>query len=140
MSIRFHYSEVSFQLINEDKICSWIQQLIESEKKVPGDIVYHFVNEEQILEINQLHLSHDYFTDIITFDNSFVNIINGEIFISIPTVQSNAIHFNTEFLLELHRVVIHGVLHLCGYKDNSDLEKIQMRKMENHYLSYLEEL
>jgi len=140
VSIRFHYSDVSFQLINESKICSWIQEVILSEEKITGDIFYHFVTEEEILEINQVHLSHDYFTDIITFDNSFVNIINGEIFISIPTVQSNAQHFNSDLLLELHRVVIHGVLHLCGYKDTSELEKNKMRLLENRYLSYLEEL
>ena len=102
---------VSFSLKNKRFIKSWIKDIIQQNKKELGDINYIFCSDEKILEINKEFLKHDYYTDIISFDYCEVNKINGDIFISIDTVKSNSIKYKTEFTEELHRVMIHGVLH-----------------------------
>lgn len=140
MSIVFNYQEEEFKILDEDLVKHWIKNVIEKEKKKLGEIEYNFVTENEILLTNREFLNHDYFTDIITFDNSFVNIINGVIFVSPDTVKSNAHNFKTLYINEMYRVVIHGVMHLCGYKDSSKSEKILMREKEDLYLVYLEEL
>lgn len=140
MNIEFNYSIDEYKLFDEQKVRSWIIDVIGEEKKIPGEIVYSFVNDEEILEVNQNFLNHDYFTDIITFDRSFVNIINGDLFVSIETVRTNSQILKNSENVELLRVIIHGIMHLCGYKDSSDKEKKEMRELEDRYLSYLERL
>ena len=140
MSIEFYYSKVEYKIVDEGRIREWIEKVIGKENKVLGEIDYNIVSDQEILEINQNHLNHDYFTDIITFDTSFVNIINGDIFVSFETVQSNSKRFSSEFLTEFYRVIIHGIMHLCGYKDASETEKLVMRALEEKYIAYLEEL
>lgn len=140
MEIEFNYSIDEYKLSEEHRIKDWIIKVIGKEEKVPGDIFYNFVSDEEILEVNQNFLNHDYFTDIITFDHSFVNIINGDIFVSMDTVKSNSKILKNDFSQELNRVIIHGIMHLCGYKDHSDDEKAKMRGLEDKYLSYLEKL
>jgi probable rRNA maturation factor len=97
-------------------------------------INYIFVSDRTILILNQKYLSHTYPTDIITFDNSILNCISGDIYISLDTVKFNSRKFNTDFRSELNRVMIHGILHLIGYKDKASSEKVVMRKKENYYL------
>lgn len=124
-------SEIDFQLDNEILFSNWISNVIFSENKKEGDINYIFCDDEFILEINKQYLNHDYYTDIISFDYSVGNELHGDIFISIERVQENAEDFNVTFDEELKRVIIHGILHYCGYKDKSEDEEVVMRSKEN---------
>jgi len=128
--ISFNY-EIEFQLENEDQYSSWISNVILSENKKEGDINYIFCDDEYILEINKQYLDHDYFTDIISFDYSVGNELHGDIFVSIDRVRENAIDFNVTFDEELKRVLVHGVLHYCGYKDKSVEDEQVMRSKED---------
>lgn len=140
MNIKFIYQDLLLIDFNEDKIRRWIISCIAEENKKLSEINYEFVSEETILKINKEFLNHDYYTDIITFDESLVNIIKGHIFISPATVKSNAKNNATSYEIELYRVIIHGIMHLCGYKDSSEEEKKLMRLKENTYLCYLEKI
>jgi rRNA maturation RNase YbeY len=131
------FSETEFKLQNEEGIVNWISDAINSEKKILGEINYIFVSDEYLLNLNKTYLNHDTLTDIITFDNSVGNILHGDIYISVERVQDNAIDFSVSFEEELHRVMIHGVLHLAGYRDKTDKEADEMRTRENHYLERL---
>ena len=113
----------------------WIKKItIEYGKKL-SKINYIFCSDKRILEINMQYLLHDYYTDIITFDYSVANIISGDIFISIDTINSNAVKFNVSFEKEILRIIIHGLLHLCGQNDKTDDEAIEMTRKENNALS-----
>jgi probable rRNA maturation factor len=136
----FQFEKEEYRVFEIEDVKKWLSFTAKSENKVIGEIVFHFVSEERILEVNQEYLNHDYFTDIITFDDSFVNIINGSIFISPDTVKYNSQILNISFSSEIHRVIVHGIMHLCGYKDSNRDEKIKMRKLEDKYLHYLEKL
>ena len=124
-------SEIDFQLDNETLFSNWISKVILSENKREGDINYIFCDDEFMLEINKQYLNHDYYTDIISFDYSVGNELHGDIFISIERVQENAEDFNVTFKEELKRVIIHGILHYCGYKDKSEDEEAVMRNKED---------
>lgn len=128
--ISFNY-ELEFQLENEEQYSSWISNVISSENKKEGDINYIFCDDEYILEINKQYLNHDYYTDIISFDYSVGNELHGDIFISIERVRENAIEFEVTFDEELKRVLAHGVLHYCGYKDKTGEEELLMRSKED---------
>ncbi|RPH32391.1 MAG: rRNA maturation RNase YbeY [Bacteroidales bacterium] len=131
MAIRFTNQDVKFTLKHKRKVVSWIKQIAENNNKVVGDISVIFVSDNYILSINNQYLNHNYFTDIITFDYSNKNIIEGDIFISIDTVESNSKTFSTCFSDELLRVIAHGVLHLIGFNDKIKNEKKEMREQEN---------
>jgi len=118
-------------------ITDWINEVIASNGKKAGWLSFQFCSDEQLLAINQQFLKHDYYTDIITFDETAGNTVNGEIYISLDTVASNALVFQQPFLKELYRVMIHGVLHLCGYGDKSPTESTQMRTLEDEALQLL---
>jgi len=137
VAINFFSEDISFKLSDKKKIKNWIKDLIEKYSYRVGDINYIFTSEDKILEINNQYLNHNYFTDIITFPYTDGQIISADIFISIPTVQSNAESFNESFLNELNRVIVHGVLHLIGFNDNTETENKRMREQENHWLSIL---
>ena len=124
-------SEIDFQLDNETTYSNWISRVILSENKKEGDINYIFCDDEFILNINKQYLNHDYYTDIISFDYSVGNELHGDIFISVERVQENAEDFNVTFDEELKRVIIHGILHYCGYKDKSEEEEALMRNKED---------
>ena len=109
--------------------------MAESEIFTLGDISIIFCSDNYILDINQRFLQHDYFTDIITFDYSEGRRISGDLFISVDSVRENAVEYGTEFSDELHRVIVHGILHLIGYDDHTDEEIKEMRAKENYYLS-----
>lgn len=120
--------------LNFDVITNWINQIVSRETKSVGELTYIFCDDEYILDVNRQYLDHDYYTDIVTFDYSEDNTVSGDMFISIDTVRSNSELFSTPFVQELHRVIIHGVLHLCGYGDKSELEEKIMRDKEQEAL------
>jgi probable rRNA maturation factor len=128
--ISFNY-ETDFQLDNEDQISNWISHIILSENKKEGDINYIFCDDDYLVQINEQYLNHDTLTDIISFDYSFGNELHGDIFISVERVQDNAVDFKVTFTEELQRVLAHGVLHYCGYKDKTDQDETIMRNKEN---------
>src|SRR5690554_3442853 len=125
----FNY-ETDFQLENESKYEDWIDSIIESEDKEPGEINYIFCDDDYLLEINKQYLDHDTLTDIISFDYCIGDLISGDIFISIDRVKDNAQEYEVSFHNELLRVMAHGVLHYCGYKDKSDEDEKIMRLKE----------
>lgn len=138
--ISFFSKDVSFCLNAKLKHKKWLKQLAESEKKVLGDLNYIFCTDEYLLTLNQKYLSHDTYTDIITFDYSEQPIIAGDIFISIDRLKENAVQFEVQFEDEVLRVMAHGVLHLCGYKDKEEIHKKEMTAKENKYINTYKEL
>ena len=133
-TILFHNADTSYILKNKRIISSWITDTIKEEEKQLEEISYIFCTDDYLLKINQEHLDHDTYTDIITFDYTEDGIISSEIYISVDRVRENAKNLGVAALDEIHRVIIHGVLHLCGYKDKSDLQSQEMRGKENYYL------
>lgn len=123
--------------IRRREITSWIRRVAATYGKKTGDIGYLFVDDEKILEVNRQYLGHDYYTDIITFDYSEEDVIQGDIFISVDTVRSNAEERGLTFDNELHRVIIHGILHLCGINDKGPGEREIMEMAENRALYLL---
>ena len=128
--IDFNY-ESEFTLDNESLYSDWLSRVIVSENKKEGEINYIFCDDDYLHNINVEYLNHDTLTDIISFDYSLGNELNGDIFISIERVQDNALDFNVSFEEELKRVMIHGVLHYCGYKDKTDKDESVMRQKED---------
>ena len=128
--ISFNY-ETNFLLENETVYETWIESIIESEDKEVGEINYIFCDDEYLHKINVEYLDHDTLTDIISFDYTEGNLVQGDIFISVERVQDNANDFNVSFVEELKRVMAHGVLHFCGYKDKSEADADLMRKKED---------
>lgn len=135
MAITFQYQEIKFKLQEASKIKSWIRKIIISEKKKTGQLDFVFTNDEKLLETNIQFLNHTTYTDIITFDYCEGDRISGDIIISVDRVKENAGKFGVDVQEELKRVIIHGVLHLCGYKDKTKQAAILMRKKEDQALS-----
>ena len=125
------FSENNFELEDNAAYEKWLQQVIISEEKKEGDINYIFCDDEYLHEINVKYLNHDDYTDIISFDNALGNILHGDIFISTERVAENAEKFQVSFQEELKRVIAHGLLHFCGYKDKTDDEAQLMREKED---------
>lgn len=134
--ISFNY-ETDFKLENETQVSDWISNTILSEDYKIGEINYIFCDDDYLHKINVKFLDHDTLTDIISFDYSVGKELHGDIYISIERVLDNAKDFNVDFVEELHRVIIHGILHYCGYKDKTDKDIKLMRSKENYYLSEL---
>ena len=132
--IEFNY-ETEFTIENEGAISNWISDVIKSENKKVGEINYIFCDDEYLLQINQEHLQHDFYTDIISFDYTVGNEINGDVFVSVERVKDNAVDFNVSFEEELKRVLVHGVLHYCGYKDKSEADVLLMRSKEDEKIA-----
>ena len=128
--INFNY-ETDFTLENEDVYASWLSSVIVSESKKEGEVNYIFCDDEYLHKINLEYLNHDTLTDVISFDYTMGNEINGDIFISIERVKDNAIDFNVPFEEELKRVLVHGILHYCGFKDKGEAEELLMRQKED---------
>ncbi|MDR0750161.1 MAG: rRNA maturation RNase YbeY [Tannerellaceae bacterium] len=139
MAINYYTEDIKFPPIKRRIVNSWIKEVVSLFEKKTGDISYIFCLDEKILEINKQYLNHDYYTDIITFDYSEKNIISGDIFISIDTVRSNSEKYKTLYMEELHRTIIHGVLHLCGVEDKGLGEREIMENYENKALLLLPE-
>lgn len=126
--------QTEFVLDDELAITNWIVNTAEEESFEVGDVTYVFCSDEELLKMNQEFLNHNTYTDIISFDYTVGKILQGEIFISIDRVMSNAETYDVSVEQELSRVIIHGILHFCGYKDKTDEESVIMRKMEDYYL------
>lgn len=140
MAISFSFIDTKTIPLKKKEIKSWIKNVIEQRGGKLGDISYIFCNDEYILNVNKEYLNHDYYTDIITFDYTEEDMsseklrVSGDLFISLDTVKSNSEELGLDFNQELHRVIIHGVLHLLGLKDKTDKEAKEMRKAEEECL------
>ncbi len=132
--IEFHYEDTHFELPNPDSVRTWIQSVIAAEKHQLRHLNYIFCSDNYLHHINLEYLNHDTYTDIITFPFAESPLVESDIFISVDRVRENAISFKTSFESELRRVIIHGVLHLCGYGDKTEEEKVLMRKKEEEYI------
>ena len=135
--INFYEEDANAHLRNRRVIKQWIKEIISSYKFSLGNISYIFCSDDYLLNINRQYLSHDYYTDVITFDYDEDNIVSGDIFISVDTVKSNSEQYSVSYNSELYRVIIHGVLHLCGLKDKSPEDAKLMREAEEKSLQLL---
>ena len=129
------YSEIDFKLDHPQEVNSWLSDIISEESKDEGDIAYIFCDDSYLHKLNLDYLDHDTLTDILSFDYSLGNEIHGEIYISVDRVKENAKSFQTSFEEEIHRVMIHGILHYCGYKDKQEEDIRLMRKKEEWALA-----
>lgn len=129
------FSETDFNLQDEDTYRQWLERVIESETKSIEEINFIFCNDDYLHKINLQYLDHDTYTDIISFDNSVDNQLAGDIFISVDRVKENAQEFNVDFEEELKRVLVHGILHFCGYKDKNESQSELMRQKEDEKIS-----
>ncbi|MDD7136414.1 MAG: rRNA maturation RNase YbeY [Bacteroidales bacterium] len=132
--IRYFCEDIKFTYKNKLANNRWLKMVAGSEIRKIGDINVIFCSDNYILDVNMKYLQHDYFTDIITFDYCEGKVLSGDLFISVDSVRENSIEFGTDFEEELHRVIVHGVLHLIGYDDHTDEDKKVMRQKENYYL------
>lgn len=137
MAITFYAEDIELPAIKEQPVRAWIKAVAEGYGKKTGAISYIFCSDEKILEVNRQYLQHDYYTDIITFDYTEGNKISGDLFISLDTVRTNAETFHTAYTEELHRAIIHGILHLCGINDKGPGEREIMEENENRALAIL---
>lgn len=137
MAVHFFTKGYNFNLKNKRLLKKWIQHVIEHHNYKLGDINYIFTDVDQIIEINNQYLKHNYPTDIITFPFSDFPIISADIYICIPVVKENAQQYNQSFVNELHRVLIHGILHLVGFEDSTDDEQKIMREQEDYWINRL---
>lgn len=138
--IYYNSEDTKLPKIQKRKITQWIKSVVKKHNYKVGDISYIFCSDEVILRVNREYLQHDYYTDIITFDYTEGNRISGDLFISLDTVKTNAEKFGTPYKEELHRVIIHGILHLCGIDDKGPGEREVMEKNENEALELLKEI
>ena len=130
--IDFQY--ISTEKISTENISNWLKDVTTKEGKEIGELVYVFCNDDYLIEKNIQFLKHDTLTDVITFDYCNEGIISGDILISTERVKENALKYKVDFLTELHRVLVHGLLHLLGYKDKNEKDAKTMREKENYYL------
>ena len=137
--VTFHVENISFKLSNRQRLKTWIKQVVADEAKTLGDVSCIFCSDDHLLSINKTYLNHDYFTDVVTFDYSERQVVSGDIFISVDTVRTNAQKYSVSFENELCRVMVHGILHLCGYKDSSKSEKLAMREREDFHLAKIQD-
>ena len=135
---------ISYHLegVEKPKICTrrtskWVKDVAEKHGKIVGEIAYIFCSDEYIIDVNRKFLNHDYYTDVITFDYSEGKKISGDIFISLDTVKTNAEAFNQDYYNELERIIIHGILHLCGFKDNEPKDKDELTYQEDEAIKLL---
>ncbi|MHA7942446.1 rRNA maturation RNase YbeY [Formosa sp. 3Alg 14/1] len=134
--IYFNY-ETDFEIADEEKLANWIIATIIEEGCKEGEVNYIFCDDEYLHKLNVEFLDHDTLTDVISFDYCIGKEIHGDIYISVERVRDNALDFKTKFEDEIHRVIIHGVLHYCGYKDKTDSDAELMRSKEDYYLAKL---
>jgi len=133
--ISYNTENVAFPKIRRRETTQWIRRVAQTYGKRVGEVGYLFCDDNHILEVNREYLQHDYYTDIITFDYCEGDTINGDLVISLDTVRSNAVLFHKDYDEELHRVIIHGILHLCGLNDKGPGERELMEAAENRALS-----
>jgi probable rRNA maturation factor len=137
LKIKFYYDKIKFRLRDTATIRKFLDKVIREEKLIPGDLNFIFTDDAEILKINNEFLDHNYFTDVISFGENAGDIVNGEIYISIDTVRNNAREFNTDIREEVIRVMVHGVLHLCGYDDMNEKDRdAMMKRQENRVVEF----
>ena len=134
--IEYFFEDID-QIQIESTIKEWLIQLIKSEGFKVGQVNYIFCNDEYLLKVNRDFLNHDYYTDVITFDYVKGKTVSGDIFVSLPRISENAEQLGFSFVTELKRVLAHGILHLCGYKDKTTQEAAEMRNKEEFYLALI---
>ena len=137
MAVTYQTEDIKMPAIKKKETTDWIKSVAASYEKRVGEIAYIFCSDEKILEVNRQYLKHDYYTDIITFDYCEGSRLSGDIFISLDTVQTNSEQFHTTYNDELHRTIIHGILHLCGINDKGPGEREIMEAAENKALTML---
>jgi probable rRNA maturation factor len=138
MSVKIYYADIKVNLPQRRLLKAHIRTLFLDQQKNLESLTYVFTSDEHLLDVNRNFLNHDYYTDVITFDLSADRKrITGEVYISTERVKENAQQLGVDFLTELHRVMIHGALHLCGYKDKTSKDQLNMRKLEEKYLAKL---
>jgi rRNA maturation RNase YbeY len=135
--IAFQSIHIPLPAIDQESVRAWVKAVAATYNRQVGDITYIFVDDEEILRVNRQFLQHDYYTDIITFDYGTPRVISGDLFISLDTVRSNAESLTLPYDQELHRVIIHGILHLCGLNDKGPGEREKMEAAENRALALL---
>ena len=135
--ISYQSENIKMPALHRRETSAWLRRVVDSYGRRVGNIAYIFCDDAKILEVNKKFLHHDYFTDIITFDDDEENLVSGDIFISLDTVRSNSVKFHTDYEQELHRVIVHGVLHLCGINDKGPGEREIMEAAENKALALL---
>lgn len=140
MSIQYLVEGVKKPNLQYRLVSKWLKLIIEKFSLKVGDITYIFCSDDYLLEINTKYLNHNYYTDIITFDYCSANIVSGDLFISVDRILENSVIFGNEISNEFLRVIVHGVLHLLGYKDSDESEKIIMRNAENEFIIVFEKL
>jgi len=140
MSVYFHNEDNSYVLPAKRKVKSWLKTSIEHQKMSIGTINVVFCSDQHLLVINKEYLNHDYYTDIITFNYCEAMLISGDLFISIDRIKDNSKNNKLLFVNELHRVIIHGVLHLCGFNDKTKAEKKEIRQMEDYFLNKIKHI
>ncbi len=138
--INFYNEDVDFKLKNKLILKRWIKQVIDSYGFKAGELSYIFCSDDKILEVNRQFLQHDYYTDVITFDYDEDGVVSGDMYISVDTVRTNAEQYAPSFEREMQRVIIHGVLHLCGLKDKQPDDEKKMRAAEEKALVMLDEI
>jgi len=131
-------ADVTIRIENKRILYDWIEEVIKTEKRVASEVSIILCSDEYLLDMNKKFLEHDYYTDIITFDYTEGKHVSGELYISIDRVKDNATEMKIGFKEELYRVIVHGVLHLCGYGDKTEKERKKMRRRENQKLKILE--
>ena len=136
--IRLFYDNTGYRLRGSRKALNLIEKVIREEKRISGDLNFIFTNKYRVREINIEFLKHDYFTDVIAFGYSDGNIIEGEIYLSIETIKKNSVNYKVSLKNEVIRVMIHGALHLCGYDDKTEEERIIMREKEDYWIGIFE--
>ena len=130
-----YFSSTDFVIKDKNRLTLWIEEVINKERRLIKELVFNFCSDDSLLKLNKEFLNHDTLTDVITFDYSVSETISGEVFISVDRVRANSKEFHQDFSDEIKRVMIHGVLHLCGYKDKTPKEKALMSDKENLYLA-----
>ena len=133
--VSFHSEQTNFSLSNESQIADWLTKVCQKEGRTLGEVSIIFCSDDYLLEVNQKHLNHDYYTDVITFDYTEEKLVSGDLFISIDRVVDNAKSFGVPTLDEAHRIIVHGTLHLIGYTDKETNDKEEMTAKEDFYLS-----
>ena len=133
--LSFHILLPGYRLKKKRELRIWLNDVVRNEQKITGQIDIILCDDEHLLRLNQKHLHHDYYTDIITFNYTECNdLISGDLYISLERVRENALKYKVTLQAELHRVMVHGILHLLGYSDGNLNEKTEMRKLEDRYL------
>lgn len=135
MAVTFHTQDCGFRLRGKRDAAAWLRRVAEAEGRKVGSVSVVFCSDAAMLALNRDYLAHDYLTDIITFDYSEGRLISGDLMIGVETVRANAATFGTAFGEELMRVMVHGILHLCGHGDKTPFEEAEMRKLEDKYLT-----